>query len=89
VYNQNIGGYLMTLELKQAIEIVESLSITDKRELLKTLSASIQETETLEYGSDEDPNFGFSPERFRRSWEQAMTGQTLPLSALWEDDDVE
>lgn len=79
----------MTLELKQAIEIVESLSIIDKRELLKALSASIQETEALECESDEDPNFGFSPERFRRSWEQAMTGQTLPLSALWEDDDVE
>ncbi len=79
----------MTLELKQAIEIVESLSITDKRELLKTLSASLQETEDFEGESDEDPNFGFSPERFRRSWEQAMTGQTLPLSALWEDDDVE
>lgn len=79
----------MTLELKQAIEIVESLSITDKRELLKTLSASLQETEAFECESDEDPNFGFSPERFRRSWEQAMTGQTLPLSALWEDDDIE
>ena len=79
----------MTLKLKQAMEIVESLSIIDKRELLKTLSASIQETEALECESDEDPNFGFSPERFRRSWEQAMTGQTLPLSALWEDDDVE
>ena len=79
----------MTLELKQAIDIAESLSITEKRELLKTLSASIQEAESLEYESDEDPNFGFSPERFRRSWEQAMTGQTLPLSALWEDDEVE
>ena len=79
----------MTLELKQAIDIAESLSITEKRELLKTLSASIQEAESLEYESDEDPNFGFSPERFRRSWEQAMTGQTLPLSTLWEDDDVE
>ena len=79
----------MTLELKQAIDIAESLSITEKRELLKTLSASIQEAESLEYESDGDPNFGFSPERFRRSWEQAMTGQTLPLSTLWEDDDVE
>ena len=79
----------MTLELKQAIDIAESLSITEKRELLKTLSASIQEAEALECESDENPNFGFSPERFRRSWEQAMTGQTLPLSTLWEDDDVE
>ncbi len=79
----------MTLELKQAIDIIESLSMTEKLELLKTLSASIQKTHSLEYESLEDPSFGFSPERFGRSWEQAMTGQTLPLSALWEDDDVE
>lgn len=39
--------------------------------------------------SDEDPGLGFSPERFLISWEQAMTGQTLPLSALWEDDEVD
>ncbi len=79
----------MTLELKQAIDIVESLSMTEKLELLKTLSASIQKTHSLEYESLEDPKFGFSPERFGRSWEQAMTGQTLPLSALWEDDELE
>jgi hypothetical protein len=89
MYNLETGGNPMTSELKQAIDLAESLSIAEKRELIKTLSVSIQEAESLEYESDEDPNLGFSPERFRRSWEQAMTGQTLPLSALWEDDDVE
>jgi hypothetical protein len=28
---------------------------------------------------------GFCPERFRKSWSQAMAGETLPLSQLWED----
>jgi hypothetical protein len=26
----------------------------------------------------------FSPESFRQSWHEAMTGKTLPLSQLWE-----
>jgi hypothetical protein len=29
---------------------------------------------------------GFSTESFSLSWHQAMTGQTLPLAQLWEDD---
>jgi hypothetical protein len=28
---------------------------------------------------------GFCPESFRKSWGQAMGGETLPLSRLWED----
>jgi hypothetical protein len=31
----------------------------------------------------------FSPESFRRSWHEAMTGQTLPLSQLWEGIEVD
>lgn len=31
----------------------------------------------------------FSAESFRGSWEQAMTGQTLPLSQMWEGMDVD
>ena len=27
----------------------------------------------------------FSEESFKRSWQQAMTDETLPLSQLWED----
>jgi hypothetical protein len=28
---------------------------------------------------------GFCPERFRKSWSQAIAGETLPLNQLWED----
>jgi hypothetical protein len=38
----------MTLELKQAIDIAESLSMTEKLELLKVLAIMIQETYFLE-----------------------------------------
>jgi hypothetical protein len=45
---RNIGGYLMTLELKQAIDIAESLSMTKKLEFLEVLAIMIQETYFLE-----------------------------------------
>jgi hypothetical protein len=82
----------MTLELKQAITLAESLSIDDQLELMKTLSTLIQQNHTLTNPSqenDDDDDIGFSAESFRRSWHQAMTGQTLPLEKLWEDSDDE
>jgi hypothetical protein len=82
----------MTLRLQQAIDIAESLSMAEKLELLKKLSIIIQEAHALENQAstdDDDDEIGFSPESFRRSWEQAITGKTLPASVLWEDDDIE
>lgn len=82
----------MTLRLQQAINIAESLSMAEKLELLKKLSVLIQEAHALENQAstdDDNDEIGFSPESFRRSWEQAITGNTLPASVLWEDDDVE
>lgn len=78
----------MTLQLQQAIDIAESLSMAEKLELLKKLSVLIQEAHALESqtSTDEDDEVGFSPESFRRSWEQAVTGKTLPASVLWEND---
>jgi hypothetical protein len=81
----------MTSQLQQAIDIAESLSMAEKLELLKKLSVIIQKAHALERqtSTDDDDEIGFSPESFRRSWEQAMTGKTLPASVLWEDDDIE
>lgn len=41
-------------------------------------------------GNDEllNPDEDFSEQSFRRSWQQAMTGDTVPLSQLWEDTDI-
>jgi hypothetical protein len=76
----------MTSQLQQAIDIAESLSMAEKLELLKKLSVLIQEAHALEKQASTDDEIGFSPESFRRSWEQAITGKTLPASVLWEDD---
>ena len=80
----------MTTQLQQAIDIAQSLSLAEQLELLKTLSTIIQRTHSLETQAttiEEDTDF--SSLRFRQSWQEAMTGQTLPLSQLWEGIDVD
>jgi hypothetical protein len=81
----------MTQQLQQAIILAQSLSIEDQLELMKTLSTLIQQNHVLmtQVKDDDDDDIGFSAESFRRSWHQAMTGQTLPLEKLWEDSDDE
>lgn len=80
----------MTSQLKQAIDIAQSLSLTEQLELLKTLSAIIQRTHSLEIqATTTEEDTDFSAVSFRQSWQQAMTEQTLPLSQLWEGIDVE
>jgi hypothetical protein len=75
----------MTSELKQAIQIAQSLSLSEQLELLTALSSIIQQAHSQETQSPPlEDETGFSAESFRTSWQQAMTGQTLPLSQLWE-----
>ncbi len=42
----------------------------------------------LEELQDND-DLGFSADRFRESWKQAVAGNTLPLSQLWESSEVD
>ncbi len=77
----------MTSELKQAIAIAQSLTLYEQLELLKALSSLIQE-DHLQASTIplrlEEKDTEFSAERFRVSWQQATTGQTLPLSQVEE-----
>ncbi|MBE9140224.1 hypothetical protein IQ254_23995 [Nodosilinea sp. LEGE 07088] len=75
----------MTIELNQAIRIAQSLSLSEQLKLLQALSTIIQQTHNQEaQHSLSDDETGFSAESFRTSWQQAMAGQTLPFSELWE-----
>ena len=74
----------MTSQLQQAINLAQSLSFTEQLELLKTLSAIVQQTHSLEKQITPEADTDFCAESFRTSWQQAVTGQTLPLSELWE-----
>ena len=79
----------MTSQLQEAINLAQSLSFTEQLELLKTLSTIIQQTHVLESQVTPEADTDFSAESFRKSWQQAVTGQTLPLSQLWEGVDVD
>ncbi|MEG4572577.1 hypothetical protein QUA56_07725 [Microcoleus sp. N3A4] len=80
----------MTSQLQQAIDLAQSLSLIEQIELLKTLSGIIQRTHSLEtQATTTEEDTDFSAVSFGQSWQQAMTGQTLPLSQLWEGIDVD
>lgn len=78
----------MTSQLQEAINLAQSLSFIEQLELLKTLSTIIQQTHSLETQNFSEDDTDFSAESFRKSWQQAVTGQTLPLSQLWEGIDI-
>ena len=80
----------MKAQLQEAINLAKSLSLAEQIELLKILSTLIPKTHALETKAiPEDDNTDFSAESFRKSWQQAVTGKTLPISQLWEGIDVD
>jgi hypothetical protein len=50
----------------------------------------IEETPAVaEATEDDEESEGFSATSFRRSWQQAIKGQTLPLSQMWKGINVD
>jgi len=75
----------MTAQLNQAIQMARSLSLPEQLELMKALSVIIQQTHSSSTQSQsDDEDIHFSPDSFQRSWQQAMMGETQPLSQLWD-----
>ena len=69
----------MTKLLEEAIAQIRNLPINKQ----DSIAALILE----ELHADDD--LGFSADRFRESWKQAVAGNTLPLSQLWEGSEVD
>jgi hypothetical protein len=69
----------MTKLLQQAIAKLKTRPISEQ----DSIAALILE----ELHADED--LGFNVDRFRESWKQAVAGNTLPLSQLWESGEVD
>jgi hypothetical protein len=79
----------MTSQLQQAIDLAQSLSFAEQLELLKILSALIQETHARQtQNATAEADTDFCAESFRQSWQQAMTGETLPLSQLCDSHSI-
>jgi hypothetical protein len=67
----------MTAQLQQAIQIAQSLSLSEQLELLQALSDIIQQTHLQETESQPvEDDIDFSAESFRKSWQQAIVGET-------------
>ncbi|AOX00803.1 hypothetical protein BJP34_16345 [Moorena producens PAL-8-15-08-1] len=80
----------MKSQLQEAVNIAQSLSLAEQLELLKILSTIIQKNHALEIQTiPEGDNTDFSADCFRKSWQQAVTGQTLPISQIWEGIDID
>lgn len=75
----------MTSQLQETINLARSLPLAEQLELLKILSTIVQQTNSLEnQAPSAEIDTNFSAESFRKSWQQAITGKTLPISQLWE-----
>ena len=48
----------------------------------------VSEPDEADNQESEETGEHFSEESFKRSWQQAITGDTVPLSQLWEDPEV-
>lgn len=69
------------MTLAEVLSEARQLSPAEKLKLIRILVEELDDkAERLR-----DDELGFSPNRFSESWKQAITGQTLPLSQLWED----
>jgi hypothetical protein len=64
----------MTELLKQAIDKLKTHPIREKDSIAALILEELQD----------DDDLGFSADRFRDSWKQAVAGNTLPLGQLWE-----
>jgi hypothetical protein len=69
----------MTKLLEEAIAQLKTRPISEQDSIAALILEELQDNDDL----------GFSADRFEKSWKQAVEGNTLPLSQLWEDSEVD
>ena len=69
----------MTKLLEQAIAKLKTRPIDEQDSIAALILEELRE----------DDDLGFSADRFRESWKQAVAENTLPLSQLWESSEVD
>jgi hypothetical protein len=69
----------MTELLEQAIAKLKARPISEQDSIAALILEELQDNDDL----------GFNADRFRKSWKQAVAGNTLPLSQLWESSEVD
>jgi hypothetical protein len=91
----------MSLQLQQVLTQIDRLSSVEQIQVIEHITVNLKEVvPTTQPNKSEssalileelhaDDDLGFSADRFRASWKQAVTGHTLPLSQLWESSEVD
>jgi hypothetical protein len=69
----------MTKLLEEAIAQLKTRPISEQDSIAALILEELKD----------DDDLGFSANRFQKSWKQAVEGNTLPLSQLWEDSEVD
>jgi hypothetical protein len=69
----------MTELLEQAIAELKTRPISEQDSIAALILEELQDND----------DSGFNADRFRESWKQAVAGNTLPLSQLWESSEVD
>jgi hypothetical protein len=69
----------MTKLLEEAIAQLKTRPVSEQDSIAALILEELQDNNDL----------GFSADRFQKSWKQAVEGNTLPLSQLWEDSEVD
>ncbi|MBD2081673.1 hypothetical protein [Leptolyngbya sp. FACHB-17] len=72
----------MTPQLGNAIAIAKSLCVSEQRELINILSNLLNE-------SEDDPSVEEVAASLQRALHEVKTGQTKPISQLWDSLDGE
>jgi hypothetical protein len=86
---QQVLAEIDRLSSVEQIQVIEHITVNLK-EVVPTTQPSQSKSSALileELPADDD--LGFSADRFRASWQQAVAGNTLPLSQLWESSEVD
>jgi hypothetical protein len=68
----------MTKLLEEAIAQLKTRPISEQDSIAALILEELED----------DDDLGFSADRFRESWKQAVAGNTLPLSQLWKGSEV-
>jgi hypothetical protein len=69
----------MTKLLEEAIAQLKTRPIREQDSIAALILEELQANDDL----------GFSADRFQKSWKQAVEGNTIPLSQLWEGSEVD
>jgi hypothetical protein len=73
----------------EQIQVIEHITVNLKKVVPATQPGKSKSLALILEELHADDDLGFRADRFRESWKQAVAGNTLTLSQLWEGSEVD